>query len=244
MKWWRFYSEALDDPKVQLLPPPTFKGWVNLLNIVNETEPSRGNRSGYLPSRLEDIAYKLHMTVQDTDSLITDLVTAGLFEGQPGRYRAHKWPKRQPVSDDVSARVSKSRRGDTGNGNETLHARNKYGQSTANVRPQRERRVEEKRGDSETDQDLDLDPEAEAENARSFADRLRPFGLRLNTAVVQEAIAESGESCVQHCLEEAELHNKLSFAYVDQIRRRHGRDGCPNPDLRTRAERMVGRSMN
>lgn len=243
MKWYRLYSESLDDPKVQLLPAETFKGWINLLSIVNETEPTRGKNSGYLPKRLEDTAYKLHMSVQDTDQLITDLVDAGLFEGQPGRYRAHKWPKRQPVSDDISARVSKSRSRRTGNGKETLHAPNKDRTSTA---------PEERRGRSRSDKKKSeiTDPETEAEEEASrderelLSRRLRRFGLQGTEALVHDAISASGAECVHHCLDEAERHNKFSWVYVDRIRRRHLAEGCGDPDLLTRAERIAGASWN
>lgn len=246
MKWWRFYSEALDDPKVQLLPAETFKGWVNLLCLVNETEPSRGQRSGYLPAKVEDIAYKLHGRDVEgfakTTKLLDDLVEAGLFELKTGRYRAHNWSRRQPVSDDAATRMQETRKGKT----DSKKARTRSEQSANKKRmrsaPEDRGRGEERRQDSETDQDQE--PEVEAENARSFADRLRPFGLRPNAEIVQDAVAQSGEECVMHCLDEAELHNKLSFAYADQIRRRHQREGCPDPELRTRTERMLGRSMN
>jgi len=33
--WFRFYNDALDNPKVQLLPSDLFKTWVNLLCIAS-----------------------------------------------------------------------------------------------------------------------------------------------------------------------------------------------------------------
>lgn len=248
MKWWRFYSEALDDPKVQLLPADTFKGWVNLLCLVNETEPSRGQRSGYLPARVEDIAYKLHGRdidgLEKTQKLLSDLVTAGLFEQKTGRYHAHNWSKRQPVSDDAATRMKETRKGKTDSKNDRRRSERKPNNRRKSSAPEDRGRGEEIRGETEGDSDRDKDTEVEEETARSFADRLRLFGLRPDALAIQDAIAESGQDCVLHCLEEAELHNKLSFAYADQIRRRHQRDGCPDPELRTRTERMLGRSMN
>jgi hypothetical protein len=163
MKWWRFYSEALNDPKVQLLPGEDFKGWANLLNIVNETEPSRGPRSGWLPAKIEDTAYKLHGrapdAVEQTVSLLERLVAVGLFDESKGRYRAHNWPKRQPISDDVGARVSKSRKGVSGNGSETLHAPKKRRTSTA---PE---------GEGEGEGELDRDVERDLEEREGSRDR-------------------------------------------------------------------------
>ena len=41
MKWFRFYHDAIDDPKVQRLPGDVFKFWVNLLCLA-----SRSNERG------------------------------------------------------------------------------------------------------------------------------------------------------------------------------------------------------
>ena len=35
-RWFRLYEEALEDPTVQRLPPPVFKGWINLLCIASK----------------------------------------------------------------------------------------------------------------------------------------------------------------------------------------------------------------
>ena len=57
MKWFRFYADALDDPKVQRLPPPIFKTWVNLLCLASKNE-------GNLPSA-EECAFALRMSDED-----------------------------------------------------------------------------------------------------------------------------------------------------------------------------------
>ena len=89
MKWFRFYTEVLDDPKVQRLSPHLFKAWVNLLCIA-----SKGD--GKLPS-YDDLAFMLRMSVQDVASHVDDLILAGLIDldGKGGR-RPHNWEVRQP----------------------------------------------------------------------------------------------------------------------------------------------------
>ena len=37
-KWFRFYGDALNDPKVQMLPPETFKSWVNVLCLASQND--------------------------------------------------------------------------------------------------------------------------------------------------------------------------------------------------------------
>ena len=71
-RWFRFYEGALDDPKVQRLPPPVFKGWVNLLCLASRDK-------GRLPS-LSDIAFALRVTEHEADTLIQALLTAGLID--------------------------------------------------------------------------------------------------------------------------------------------------------------------
>lgn len=106
MKWFRFYHEALDDPKVQLLPPPMFKHWVNILCLA-----SKQKKRGILPA-LPDIAFALRLsepeTVQVVDNLrgreLLDLLTNGSL-------RIHNWTLRQPDSDDSTERVRRYRNG-------------------------------------------------------------------------------------------------------------------------------------
>jgi hypothetical protein len=51
MQWFRFYNEALDDPKIQKLDGETFKAWINLLCICA--------RNDVLPHAVSDIAFAL-----------------------------------------------------------------------------------------------------------------------------------------------------------------------------------------
>lgn len=114
MKWFRFYTEALHDPKVQRLSPVLFKAWVNLLCLASQEE-----NDGLLPS-VEDIAFTLRIKPSEAESILTQLARAGLIdradEASPvrdgaatgplaGRYRPHNWTERQRKSDDVAARV-------------------------------------------------------------------------------------------------------------------------------------------
>ena len=55
-RWFRFYDEALDDPKVQRLAPHLFKTWINLLCLASKED-------GTMPSN-DDIAFRLRISVQ------------------------------------------------------------------------------------------------------------------------------------------------------------------------------------
>lgn len=105
-RWFRFYAEALDDPKVQKLEPSTFKHWVNLLCLAAKND-------GVLPSQ-EDIAFALRIDEIACQSLLDRLLIAGLIDilkGGPNgsRIAPHAWSQRQYKSDVSTDRVKRYR---------------------------------------------------------------------------------------------------------------------------------------
>ena len=68
MKWFRFYDEVLDDPKVQKLSLSHFKTWINLLCISNPHRNSRGE----LPGATE-IAFHLRLSEAKAQDVLRDL---------------------------------------------------------------------------------------------------------------------------------------------------------------------------
>lgn len=116
-RWFRAYSEALDDPKVQRLHPTLFKAWFNLLCLACQHD-------GTLPSN-DDIAFRLRVSVQDAQSYMDELIMAGLIDIRPdGSRTPHNWETRQFVSDSSTERVRKHRKRKQkteGNVDETFH---------------------------------------------------------------------------------------------------------------------------
>lgn len=111
MKWFRFYNEVLDDPKVQKLHPALFKHWVNLLCLASEMDDA-----GDLPDE-EAIAFRLRVRPFEARKIIAALVDAELIERIPDAETAqtsrrvciHNWAGRQRASDSSSARVARHR---------------------------------------------------------------------------------------------------------------------------------------
>lgn len=99
--WFRFYNEALDDPKVQRLPSHLFRTWVNLLCLASQS-------NGNLPS-IDDIAFRLRLSVQDAESHMSDLILAGLIDITESGRIPHNWSKRQFASDTSAERTRKYR---------------------------------------------------------------------------------------------------------------------------------------
>jgi len=97
MRWFRFYDEVLDDPKVQRLPPALFKHWVNLLCLARRHE-------GKLPDD-EAVAFALRLPSPKARGILAELQAAGLFDDRT----PHNWRQRQFQSDDAYQRVKRCR---------------------------------------------------------------------------------------------------------------------------------------
>lgn len=116
LPWFRLYNEVVDDPKVQRLSGAMFKHWINVLCLASKN-------GGIVPS-LKDVAFKLRINESKAALMLDELLALTLLDaGQEGELRPHNWEGRQYRSDDVTARVQKSRakRNVTGNADETLH---------------------------------------------------------------------------------------------------------------------------
>src|SRR6516165_9906592 len=70
--WFRFYDDAVTDPKVQLLPENLFKFWINTLCLANKN-------NGELPS-FPHIAYALHMAEEVVKDACFALLQSGLLD--------------------------------------------------------------------------------------------------------------------------------------------------------------------
>ena len=105
-RWFRFYHEALNDPKVQSLEPELFKHWVNLLCIASQHD-------GYLPE-ICNVSFLLRVTVSDVTCIIEALQGHGLIDVSSNQhaanYKMHGWDKRQYKSDSSAERVRQHRK--------------------------------------------------------------------------------------------------------------------------------------
>lgn len=106
-RWFRFYIEALDDPKVQNLDGDTFKAWVNMLTLA-------AKHDGKLPP-VEHIAFALRCEITVAERYIERLSNGGLIDRLNGgangyHYAPHNWSKRQYKSDSSTDRVKRFRK--------------------------------------------------------------------------------------------------------------------------------------
>ena len=170
MKWLRYWTEALHDPKVQQLPAETFRRWVNLLCVASENTP-RGN----LPRNIAATAFALRISPAEADETVRELIAAGLIDELRGALRMHNWKNRQPKSDNVSERVKKHRE----------NQKQAVPRNVTETPPE----GEERRGETEAEEEADTEGEAEA-RAGASADPPRAQVIAQEWAVVQRAYEE------------------------------------------------------
>lgn len=105
-RWFRFYDDALNDPKLLKLSDRLHRVWVGMLCISSKHD-------GDLPP-LEDIALLLRMRIEKVEACIIELTKAGLVDEYVGEGRAgivmHNWAGRQYKSDVSTARVQRFRK--------------------------------------------------------------------------------------------------------------------------------------
>jgi hypothetical protein len=99
--WLRLYVELLDDPKVQRLPGPLFKLWINLLCIAARCR-------GALPP-VADLAFMLRTDGASLEVDLSALTEVGLLDQSPEGLRPHNWERRQYRSDNSTDRVKRHR---------------------------------------------------------------------------------------------------------------------------------------
>jgi len=103
--WFRFYAEALNDPRVQSLEPQAFKAWVNFLCVASA-------REGLLPD-MNTLAFAIRTSMDETEKMFHTLLEASLIapvKNQHGHaYAIRNWAKRQFKSDSSTGRVKRFR---------------------------------------------------------------------------------------------------------------------------------------
>lgn len=98
MDWFRYYTDTIDNRKIQSLPGIMHRVWANFLCL---------NRiyGGALPN-LETIAFRLRCTVAQAEKWRAELIDRKLIDPlSDGRYAMHEWEHYQYQSDDSRERV-------------------------------------------------------------------------------------------------------------------------------------------
>ena len=106
MSWFRFHDDAMNDPKVQNLPPELFRTWVNLLCVASKNSLSTG---GELNFNVFDLSFMLRMSRTRMAVQLQHLVDAGLLDKTENGWKPHNWSKWQFKSDSSTQRSQRCR---------------------------------------------------------------------------------------------------------------------------------------
>src|SRR5574341_917443 len=101
MRWFRFYDDTLNNPKVQRLSGDLYKAWGNLLCLANKN-------GGNLPP-IADIGFALRVAEQKAQGWVAALIKAELFDQTSDGIRPHDWDEWQYASDSAAERMRRHR---------------------------------------------------------------------------------------------------------------------------------------
>jgi hypothetical protein len=104
MKWFRFYSEFVDDPKIAMMSDSDQLLWVKALCLASDSLPR-----GEIRLTDEEICWKLRINPETWRHAIDKFRAKGMIEHIKGGYKITNWCKRQFESDNASQRVAKHR---------------------------------------------------------------------------------------------------------------------------------------
>ena len=100
-RWFRFYADAIRDPKVATLSDGNFRLWVELLSVA-------ATNDGLIPP-LEALKSLLKRRSDHLKAGVDTLVKAALLDVTEGGYEPHNWRKFQYKSDTSTDRVKRFR---------------------------------------------------------------------------------------------------------------------------------------
>lgn len=101
MRWFRFYDDVVNDPKVQSLPADLFKSWINILCVASKN-------GGVLPE-LSHLAFALRCDLDAVTEMSQALQQVGLLDKKGSKLIPHNWNKRQFKSDTSTDRTKRYR---------------------------------------------------------------------------------------------------------------------------------------
>lgn len=234
--WFRYYSESLENRKLQALPAELFKAYINLLSLAN-----RSDERGTLP-RVADIGYALRLDVMAAGALIDELKARRFLEGPRDRMRIHDWAEWQKDSD---ANLTPGRQGRNAERTPKERAKNAERTDDAGLRTHRE---EESRGELETEQEPDknrVPPYVPPVRSGGYQLLQKTFG-RLITAAESELFKaleeEHPPERIEYGLTVCAMRNIKTLAFLKGVCENRDEQGDNGDAGRPRASAVLSRS--
>jgi len=101
-RWFRFYDEVLDDPKVQQLPDALYRRWTDFLCVASRND-------GHIPGDAAALGFVIRQPAGKVKTAINALTQAGLLDKDGDGYTPHGWQARQYSSDSSAERMRRHR---------------------------------------------------------------------------------------------------------------------------------------
>jgi hypothetical protein len=212
--WLKLWTEALDDRKVASLPDSSYRRWIECLMLAKEYD-----RDGLLPS-IEDMAWRLRLTVDSLQSDMSRLAANGLVElvatDDGERWFITQFANRQRASTPAERKAQQRARDNAG--------RYSHDDVTFRDDPVTQSRVEQSRAEQSKSR-----AEAEAEEtgacAVAAAAYLKQFGIAYNAKTAP--IADMPEDYIRGHIEHMRKNgDKPGLAITRML------DGDPVPGSR------------
>lgn len=181
-QWFRMYATVLNDPKVQRLPDPLFRSWVNILCLACEHD-------GSLPS-VDDIAFALRTDSKKMLKVVEALLKAGLLDDSETGLKPHNWGSRQYKSDVSTDRVKRFRN------------------AKRNVSPA----VSETPPDTETEQSIPLsnDNGASIDSDKQFWDNAKSYLGASKASLIGKWVKEQGHEATAKAITAAQIERAVN----------------------------------
>lgn len=102
MRWFRMYSEIIDDPKIARMTDNQFRIFTYLLAVASEWE-----REGLIPFSLGDISWRIRRSQDEISDTLRYLQESNIASWNDDGVAFVNWKKRQFRSDNVSERTKR-----------------------------------------------------------------------------------------------------------------------------------------
>jgi hypothetical protein len=246
MQWFRFYGEAISDPKVRRivratkLPTATVVGvWAIVLSIASDS-PERGKLLlGTSPATEDDIA---DMAGMEVAPVMAEMLKVGMLGGGPEGFFIPNWDKRQFASDTSTTRVRQWRDKNKGKEEETENGNGakRFGNVSGNDDETDQNRTEQNRPEvvpppppvkAKTAADAVVQAMVDPKYKEFVAIMDKHWGPRVISSATADDIAGWAKITPveewEYAVEQGRKHGKTNLRYVETILERVQRDGIP-----------------
>lgn len=111
MPWFRFWVDSFGDRKIERLTPAQRWAWAGMLGAARESpEPGRLLIADGVPMTVDELAKYADVKRSDARRAVDLACEMGMARVDDGVIVLVNWRKRQPVTDDVNARVQAHRK--------------------------------------------------------------------------------------------------------------------------------------